>query len=246
MSILKLCLAFVLLCNVSASFAQKKTVDHFEKIIVSPYIKVTFVQGDEESVVLEDLKVDDSKLHIEVSDKTLHIYLDGARFIPKNEKEYTDEGTQTRPLYDKTSVTATITYRALRDLSIRGEEEQLCKSPIAGDKFILHVYGESKVVMNKVNLQQLHTTLYGESTLEIKSGSIREQAYTCYGEGVIDALAVTGRSARLKAYGEAEFKLNLSDRMKVTAFGEAKVYYKGSPEISKGLHFGELALVRID
>ncbi|RYY08853.1 MAG: DUF2807 domain-containing protein, partial [Chitinophagaceae bacterium] len=136
--------------------------------------------------------------------------------------------------------------KTLNELSIRGEEEQLIKSPIAGDKFTLRLYGESNVIINQLSLQQLNTTMYGESTLEIKSGSIREQRYTCYGEGKVNTMAITGRSGNITAYGEAEFKLNLSERIKITAFGDAKLYYKGSPEIVKGLHFGDMSVVRVD
>ena len=149
-------------------------------------------------------------------------------------------------MYDKTTVIATITYKTLNELSIRGEEEQVCQSPIEGDEFTLRVYGESKITFNELALQQLHTTMYGENVLEIKSGSIREQQYTCYGEGKINALAITGRSSRITAYGEADFWLNVSNRIKITAFGEAKVHYKGNPEIVKGFRLGELDVVKID
>ena len=234
-----------LLIGIAAS-AQKRTVASFDKVIVSPYIQVTFIQGDEESVTINAIKVDQGKLHVDVSGKTLHIYLEGAKHIPKNEKNHSGEYGETRSLYEKTTVVATITYKTLSELSIRGEEDQVCQSPIEGDEFTLRVYGESNIIFNELNLQQLHTTMYGESVLEIKAGSIKEQQYTCYGEGNINTLAVTGRLSRITAYGESDFRLNISDRIKITAFGEAKVHYKGNPEIVKGLNFGELALNKID
>src|SRR3954465_9308521 len=121
--------SFALLFLLTSIFAtaQTKTVDHFSKVIVSPYIQVTFVQGDEESVTINDIKVDQNKLHIEVSDKTLRIWLEGAKDIPKTEKDYSDDHEETHPLYHNTSVVATVTYKTLDALSIRGEEEQLCK-----------------------------------------------------------------------------------------------------------------------
>src|SRR5690349_1554866 len=152
--------ALLLLITVGAT-AQTKTVDHFSKIIVSPYIQVTFVQGDEESVTINDIKVDQNKLHIEVSDKTLRIYLEGAKDVPKNEKDYSDDQVHMHPLYNNTSVVATVTYRMLDALSIRGEEEQFCKSAIAGKKFTLKIYGESQVTFNELDLQELHATMYG-------------------------------------------------------------------------------------
>jgi len=237
--------ALVFLSCFTAS-AQKRAVAHYDKVIISPYIQVTFVQGNEESVSIDNIKVDQSKLHIEVANNILHIYLDGAKHIPKNEKNGSNEYGETHSLYDKTTVVATITYKTLNELSIRGEEDQVCKSPIEGDEFTLRVYGESKITFNELNLQELHTTMYGESVLEVKSGSVKEQHYTCYGEGEINTLAVTGRSSRITAYGEADFRLNVSDRIKITAFGEAKVHYKGNPEIVKGIHFGELAVTKID
>jgi len=246
MRILKASFAVLLLLIVIDSSAQKKAVAHFDKIIVSPYIQATFVDGSEESVTIDHIKVDQSKLHIEVSNNTLHIYLEGAKHIPKNEKEYSQEYEGRRPLYDKTTVIATITYKTLNALSIRGEEEHVCKSPIAGDKFTMRVYGESKITFEDLKLRQLYTTMYGESVLEIKSGSVKEQHYTCYGESKINALAINGRSSVVTAYGEADFKLNVSDRIKVTAFGEAKVHYKGNPEIVKGLNFGDVSLVKMD
>ena len=226
--------------------AQTKMVDPFSKVIVSPYIQVTFVQGDEESVTISDTKVDTGKLHIEVNNKTLRIYLEGAKELPKEKKDYSNGYKETYPLYDNTSVTAIVTYKALNALSIRGEETQLCKSPIAGDIFKLKVYGESTVIFNELDLQKMETTLYGESTLEIKSGSVKEQKYTCYGEGKINSLAITGNTGQITAYGEADFKMNVSDQIKIVAFGEAKLHYKGNPEIVKGLHLGELHLDKMD
>jgi hypothetical protein len=88
--------------------------------------------------------------------------------------------------------------------------------------------------------------LYGESTLEIKAGAINEQHYTSYGDSKINSLAVKGRVGIITAYGEGDFSMNASGKIKVTAFGEAKLHYKGNPEISKGLRFGEVEINRLD
>ena len=190
-----------------AASAQTKMTSPFNKIIVSPYIQVTLVQGDQESVTVNDIHVDTGKLHIEVNDKTLRIYLEGAKDFPQNEKDYSNGYKETHPLYRNTSVVATITYKTLEALSLRGEEDQLCKSPINGDKFILKIYGESNVTFNEMNLEKLAATLYGESTLEIKAGSVKDQKYTCYGEGKINSLAIDSSTSRVTAFGRAEFQI---------------------------------------
>ena len=229
-----------------AAFAQTKTTSPFNRIIVSPYIQVTLVQGDEESVTVNEIHVEKSKLHIEVNDKTLRIYLEGAKDLPKNEKDYSNGYKESHPLYENTSVVATITYKNLEALSLRGKEDQLCKSPIKGDKFILKIYGESTVTFNEMNLRQLNATLYGESVLEIKAGSVTDQRYTCYGESKVNSLAIDGSTSRVTAFGRANFKLNVTDRIKITSYGEAELYYKGNPAIEKGLNLGDMVINKMD
>jgi hypothetical protein len=236
----------LLLLGSASVHAQVTPVKAFEKVIISPYIQVIFVEGDKEEVNIENCTVDKSKLHIEVNGKTLWLYLDDAKQIPKNETTYENGYKEKRSVYKGTVVTATITYKTLNDLSIRGEETQLCKSPLSASKFYLKIYGESKVTLNEVNFGTLYTKLYGESTLEIKAGTIKEQRYTSYGESKINSIAVNGRTGHITSYGEADFTMNASDRIKVTAFGEAKLHYKGDPEIVKGLHIGEMLIDKID
>ena len=246
MKSLKIFSSVVAIFSFAAAGAQTTMVNHFDKVIVSPYIQVTLVQGDQESVTVNDIHVDASKLHIEVNGQTLRVYLTGAKDIPKYEKHYSDGYQETHPLYQNTSVVATITYKNLTTLSFRGEETQFCESPVSGNELKLRIYGESSVIFNEVNLQRLEATMYGEGTLEIKSGSAREQKYLCYGEGKINTMAISGNTSHITAYGEADFTLNVSDRIKVTAFGDARLHYKGTPEIVKGLHIGDMLIDRID
>ena len=226
--------------------AQTKMTSPFRKIIVSPYIQVTLVKGDKESVTINEMHVDSSKLHIEVNDRTLRIYLEGAKDLPGNEKNYSNGYKETHPLYENTSVVATITYKKLETLSFRGEEDQLCKSPVNGDKLTVKIYGETNVTFNEVNLNQLAATLYGEGSLEVKAGSVRDQKYTSYGESKVNTLAVNSNTGRVTAYGRADFKLNVKDWIKITSFGEAQLHYKGDPAIEKWLHFGDVVINKID
>jgi hypothetical protein len=226
--------------------AQVKTVAHFEKIIISPYIQVTFTEGDREEVNIENCTVDKSKLHMEVNNKTLWVYLDGAKQIPKNETSYENGYKEKHSIYNGTVVIATITYKMLNSLSIRGDETQLFKSAVSAGEFDLRLYGETKLTMNEVNFGELHTKLYGENTLEIKTGTIKEQHYTSYGESKINTAAVNGRSGYVVSYGDSDFTMNAADKIKVTAFGDAKLHYKGDPEIVKGIHIGDMLIDKIN
>ncbi|MEO8413004.1 MAG: head GIN domain-containing protein [Ginsengibacter sp.] len=244
---LKFYIILSVLFGYQATFAQTTTpVDHFDKAIISPHVQVTFVEGNEESVTIENNTAGSDKLKIEVNNRTLRIYLYGAKEVTKNAKAYDNGYKEKQPLYNGTVVTAIVTYKTLDNLSIRGEETIVCKSPLKGDRFKLKIYGESDVILNEVHLGELQTTLYGESLLEIKSGDIKNQRYTAYGESRVNSLGINGNTSRITSYGESDFKLNVADAIKITSYGDANLNYQGNPVITKGLHIGDVHIDKID
>nr|WP_294874467.1 head GIN domain-containing protein [uncultured Pedobacter sp.] len=222
------------------------TVEHFDKVIISPHIQVTFVQADHETVTIDTCKTDVKKVNIESKGKTLRIYLEDAKEVTKNE-EIRNNGTVTKvPIYQGKILTVTVTYTELKSLSIRGEESAHLKSAIEQDNFNLKIYGESKVYFDKVKLNELRTTIYGESYLELKSGNITEQRLTAYGESKVEALGIESNVARLTLYGESKLNLNVADQINITAFGDAEIGYKGNPQIRKGITIGEVKTHKIN
>ncbi len=239
-------LILTLLCGTTL-YAQERTfnVDSFTKVIVSPHIQVTFVEGDVNQVVIESIDLPLDKMNVEVNSNTLRLYLDDAKMVTKSEKVANDNWKGKRSIYKGTKVIARVTYTKLEELSLRGEETFVCESPLEMDKFRLKIYGESEVYLNKVTLNQLQTTIYGESYLELKEGTIDRQKITAYGETKINTLGVKCKSAKITAYGEGSYRLKVAERLKVTAYGEAVVAYEGDPEVDRGIIIGEAEIRRI-
>lgn len=79
------------------------------------------MEGNEESVKIENAKVSEDKINIEVDGKTLRLYLDGAKTVTKSEKGDIGKRKGKKSIYNGTMVTATITYNRRNALSIRGE-----------------------------------------------------------------------------------------------------------------------------
>ncbi|MDH7448138.1 GIN domain-containing protein [Aquimarina sp. 2201CG14-23] len=224
----------------------KKVVDPFEKVIISPHIQTTFIEGTEESVIIEESTEPEDKINIEVNNNILRVYLDDAKETTKH-KTITINGVKRQvPIYKGKVLTVTITYKNLRALSIRGEQSTLCKSKMKADAFKLKIYGESSVVFNHVQFQNFDVSVYGESTLNIKNGIIDYQKITAFGEGIIDLINVDNKTSKLKAFGEAQFKIQASDLIKLTAFGEAVLQYKGNASVKKGLNIGDVEISYID
>lgn len=238
-------IALVLVSQTLAA-QSKKTVESFNKVIISPHIETTFVQGDEESVTVLDSTEPEDKINIEVNGETLRVYLDDAKETTKNET-VTKNGIKMKvPIYKGKVLTIVVTYKNIEILSLRGEQRTLCESLIDTKKFKLNIYGESQVTFNNVNFQELDADIYGESQLTIKKGSIGNQKITAYGEGQINLVDIDNKTSKLKAYGEAKFTVNSSERIKFTAYGEAELYYKGSAEVETGLSIGDSEIHHIN
>lgn len=241
------CFTILLFCISKVAFAQNVTVvKHFDKVIVSPHIEVTLIEGNEESVTIENSTENADKINIEVNGETLRIYLDDAKEVTKTEKVDEDGNEVKRPIYKGTVVTATISYKTLNELSVRGNENIICKSKLKGNEFRLIIYGASQVFLNEVDLGELKTVIYGTSQLTIKAGTIANQKYTAYGESKVNTLEIKSITAKITAYGESVFLLNVSNVIKITSFGEAEVEYKGNAIVDKGLNVGHVKISKID
>lgn len=238
---------FIAVFALQDSIAQERTVnvDAFDKVIVSPHIEVNLIEGSEESVKIENAKVSNDKINIEVEGKTLRIYLDGAKTITKSERVKSEEWKGKRSIYNGTMATATITYKTLKALSVRGEEIVKSLSPIDQDKLKLTIYGESKVYFNSLTTEELTVSIYGESYLEVEGGSVDRQIYRAYGESEVNTTEMDNKSTKITAYGESNFRVNVSDRLKVTCYGETTINYKGNADVDKGIVIGEAEIRKI-
>lgn len=240
-------IAILLFCiNLCQGQSETIAVQHFDKVIISPHIQITFIEGEKESIMIENARLPQEKINIEVVGNTLRMYLDGAKTTTKTIKTNENGRERKKPIYIGTMVTAVITYTQLRELSIRGEEIIECKSPIKRDDFRLKIYGESKMTMNSLKVNSLRVSIYGESYLEIKEGSVNDQKYTVYGEGKVNTLGMINENTKITAYGESNFRVRVSDHLKVTAYGEATVAYNGNPSIHKGIILGEATIHKIN
>ncbi len=217
-------------------------IGSFEKVIVSPHIEVTFIQGDSESVTIEKARLPIDKLNVEVVGHTLRIYLDGAKIVTGSEKEYNGNRNGKRALYDGTMASVTVTYKRLKNLSVRGEEIVRVHGPLQEKDLKLSIFGESKVYVDNLIAEDLTVAIYGSSYLEITDGAVNHQLYRAYGESEVNAMKLKNKSTKITAYGESNFRVKVSDRLKINCYGEATINYFGDPVVEKGVVIGEASI----
>lgn len=237
----------IALLSFGLSNAQSETVEvsGITEITISPYIEVVFQQSENESVVIENSKVDREKINIEVDGNELHIYLDDARIVSKEEEVKVNGREMDRPIYSGTEVRITVNYKNLEAVEIRSEEVMNFEDAISVENFDLDIYGSPKVYFESITAEDLKIAMYGESYLEIKAGKVDFQRYRCYGKSEVNAVQLLSSETKIAAYGNNHIVVNVSDKLKVSAFGEARIQYKGDAKVNNGLKIGETVVQKI-
>ena len=229
--------AVILTTFVNAQELQKD-LNSFDKIILSPKINLVLLKGDKESIRIRYANVSPDKINIEVSNNRLRIYLDDARLVEKQKKTHDENYSSKSSIYHDAMITAYVTYRELKVLDVRGEEEVTCDGAINSETFKLKAYGEADITLASLHTKKFKAVLYGENKLKIKEGQTGHQRYRLYGENKIDTRAVTSETISSTIYGEGRLSVNASDEVRINAFGEPQINVSGKSHISRGIIIG--------
>jgi hypothetical protein len=232
----------MMLSIVASGQELKKNLHPFEKVIVSPKINLVLTKGDQESIRLVYNNVSAGQINIYQSSRTLHIFLDDTRIVEKRKRIYENDHQRNVSVYKFAQVTAYVTYRELKNLEVRGEQEVSCDSLIVGDKFKLKAYGEAEIFLAGVETEKFKAVLYGRNKVKINSGNTEMQTFRLYGENRINTKSVANINASSRIYGEGKLTLTASNRFRLTSFGEPYIEVNGFPEIRKGIIIGNTRL----
>ena len=230
--------------NLSAQKTIKLESD-FDKIIVSPHIEVIFKKGNEPSIEILDINVPVQKFSYELYKGTLQVYLEGAKTYTKNKKIMIRNAERKVPLYKGRVAKVIITYTEVKIFSLRGEEKISFQTPLIQRECILRIYGKSEVTINTVDVDRLDVSIYGDSLLNMEKGYVKRQKITAYGASKVMASDVISEETKLTAYGDGIFKVNVSEKIKVSSYGEATVLYKGDAVLKKGIVLGESMIRKV-
>lgn len=227
--------------------AQKtiKLDSDFDKIVVSPHIETVFIKGNEPSIEVVDINVPIEKFSYELYKGTLQVYLEGAKTYTKNKKIVIRNAERKVPLYKGRVAKVIITYTDVKIFSLRGEEKISFQTPLVQKECTLRIYGKSEVTINTVEVDRLDVSIYGDSLLNMEKGSIQKQRITAYGASTVMASDVISEETKLTAYGDGIFKFNVSEKIKVSSYGEATVLYKGDAVLKKGIVIGKSKIRKV-
>ncbi len=227
-----------------AQDANSFNLGSFDKVIVSPYVKANLVQGTSEAITVDHV-VSMEKLNFEIKGNTLWVYLEDAKFVPKDEKVDQGGNKVYKAIYNKTMAEVTITYKKLNTLSVRGEEVIRLLNKLDQKDFTLRMYGDAKVFMPEIQLEKLKVTMYGNSFMQAANGQVDYQKLTTYGNSNVNALDLVAKKAKIITYGDGDIKINVSNSMRISCYGDSHVTLKGTASIDHRLVLGSAKIIRI-
>ena len=239
---------FTTLMCITFSLSAQKIIplnSDFNKIIVSPHLAVTFKKGTTQSVTIESINVPIEKFQYELQNGTLQVYLEGAKTYTKNKKVVLKNKERKIPLYTGRVAQLLITYVAADTFSLRGEEKITFASPIAQKECKLSIYGRSEVTIRDLLVDKFNVSIYGDSFLKVENGAVKKQKIVAYGASKIMATDLIAKETKVTVYGNGTFQLHATQKIKVTAFGEATILYKGNAQLKKGIIIGEATISKI-
>ena len=231
----------VLSASALAQTAAQSSVESFHKIVVGPHIVLELRQGNEETVSLEYRGVQEEDIHVDVDGKTLRIYLDGAKMIPKDSRSAHNSKWSR---YADAHVHAVVEYTDLRKLKVRGDQRVICHSPLTGSRFKLRLFGENDVTLTAVNTDVFVASLFGDNELAIDEGYVNKGKYKFFGDNQVYANGLESSYSKAKSFGESEFRLHVDDLLRVSSFGESTFRFTGNADVSRGFMFGENQVYR--
>ena len=232
-------LLLVAFSNYGQQFEEK--LDPFNKLIVDPYINVELVQGNEEKIQVFYDNVDPAEIISEQRGKTLYVYLADAkigwRILANDNYRYKK--------YRYAEVKMVITYKSLKNIQFRGEEQLTCEDEISGSRLKLKAYGETDIRIASIDIRRLKIALYGENNLLVSAGSTYDQKINTYGENRVDASMLQSYGTNTKSFGENKVAVNASQYLRAMYFGEGELRYSGHPIMERKWLIGEVDVRKV-
>ncbi|MBS1977531.1 MAG: DUF2807 domain-containing protein [Bacteroidetes bacterium] len=215
------------------------SVKEFDKVMVSNRINAVLIHGAKPAVKLVCTNVSPDKVNVIVSNGTLKIYLEHARWTEKNQYLDDDGYDHSVPMYRGVTVTAYITYTELNEIEIRGHQTVSFEGGLKTDELKVKSYGEADITIPSLNADKMEVVLYGTNHLEIDGGKVTSQKFRLMGTNEVEASKLSAEEVTSTIYGDSKLRVNASSELSLTAIGEPTVVWSGTAHLHRGLILGQ-------
>ena len=158
--------------------------------------------------------------------------------VPKQQKVKKDGYDYSTDRYDGARITAFVTYTDLRRLEVRGKNEVECITGLRSPKLKVVQYGDNQVRLSGVDVIKFKSVMYGENILKVEGGSSNLQVFKSVGENEVHTEAFESRVVKSRIYGSSDMKVNATEKVAVTSFGESELQNTGRGYIKRKIVIG--------
>ncbi|MEM6523787.1 MAG: DUF2807 domain-containing protein [Bacteroidota bacterium] len=248
----RIVLLLILNLGFTLAFSQKgdhsleiNDIGYFNKISIGPHVNLHFIQGDEENVKIDYRRIDEEDIHVKLVGKTLKIYLDKSKNLPKKVKIYNGRYKEKVSVYDRSRVTAYVTVQDLKKIESKGEEYIYSDQPLVVDKLKIKSYGSSDIRLSSLKADRFKAVLWGDHNLRIKDGIVKKQVLKGIGDNDIQNEDLISNITKVGVLGDTQVDVNAKDYLRLSSLGESVVKYSGLPRINRWFTIGENNMYRV-
>lgn len=240
-------ISFLLVCAPTISAQEiSRNLPKFDQIVLGPYIELNLIEGDEEHIQIEAENIDTGLINIIVKHGKLRIYLDNAKYLPRNETSLKGKDKYIHEMYQDVQIYATVTFRELVSLAVISEEIISCQGSIKNTSFKLRTIGETKVFFENIEVEKLKIKSIGENEISIASGKAMACKTKLIGENKVGIVQIEANTAKFSSIGENRIECNTEEKLRILTIGESEFVQYGKANIQKGFRIGENDFIYAD
>jgi Putative auto-transporter adhesin, head GIN domain len=215
--------AFVLLVMVASGSVEAKDrkllISSFEDIVIEGNLVINLVTGKPPSALASGDRGAIDSLSLRQSDNTLTLL----------QKTSNTENSRSR---DGAPLTITITNRAVRNITVRGNGQVQVNGMRQAGNARIQILGNGKVTIDSIAVGNLDVSISGNGLVALTAGTVREARVTIDGSGSYLAPQMQNRNLILSQNGGAETKANVVDHADIVNDGAGTITITGKGKCS--------------
>ena len=127
------------------------------------------------------------------------------------------------------SITGTITFKSLEQISINGSAHVFADQMINSTDFTAKINGSGNIEL-EVQAQYIESRINGSGNIKLH-GSTQKQEVHIDGSGDVRNFGLNSHNTEVRVNGSGKTEVRVQDHLKVNINGSGDVYYKGYPTL---------------
>ena len=199
---------------IARSASEVRELKSFNEIEISGPYQVILTQGDAESIQISAADDVRNLIITKVEGNELKVYHRGK-------------------LSDAGSITITIQFKQLKEITCNGAVQLLTGSPMKSEKLDVNLTGASTATL-EVTAGEVDVDIAGSSNITI-SGKTEKLELEISGSGKVTATGLESKNCDVEITGSGKAAVNTNSILSVTITGSGAVSYYGEPQVTRNI-----------